>query len=318
MTTGSAIPYHLRVNKSVDRELFLSLLTRRAPSLNLECYQYVGLGGPFLEDFRLVHARVGIKSMICVEREEDVHKRQLFNKPIDCIECVYSTLEDYFSSKDFQNPVILWLDYTEPKGLADQINFFARVITSLPYGSIVKTTLNANPQFFNPPADVLQAGHELHEVRLERFKEKLGSICPSNLKADDMTNKKFGNSVLSTLEISVSKETLNPLSASVEWTLCCHYSDGQPMVTATAISLERNNDRIAELVRSWEFYSTPGKPLCLDMPILSTRERLALEAASNPREILDFKLPSSSMGVDPLQSFQRYYRVLPHFSRVEL
>ena len=36
MTTGSAIPYHLRVNKSVDRELFLSLLTRLAPSLNLE------------------------------------------------------------------------------------------------------------------------------------------------------------------------------------------------------------------------------------------------------------------------------------------
>jgi hypothetical protein len=318
MTTGSAIPYHLRVNKAVDRELFLSLLTRLAPSLNLECYQYVGLGGPFLEDFRLVHARVGIKSMICVEREEDVHRRQLFNKPIDCIECVYSTLENYFSSNDFQQPVSLWLDNTEPSGLADQINFFARVITSLPCGSIVKTTLNANPQFFNPPSDILQTGPVLHQARLERLRQKLGSICTSNLKAEDMTKKKFGKSVLSALKISVSKESLNPLSASIEWTLCCHYSDGQPMVTATAISLERNNDRVAELVRSWEFYSTPEEPLCLDMPILSTRERLALEAASNPLEILNFKLPDSSMGVDPLQSFQRYYRVLPHFSRVEL
>ena len=33
--------------------------------------------------------------MTCVETEREVHKRQLFNRPIASIECVHSTLENY-------------------------------------------------------------------------------------------------------------------------------------------------------------------------------------------------------------------------------
>lgn len=79
MSSGSSLPYRLRQNKSVDRELFLGLLGRLAATLKLEDYQYVGLGGPFLEDFRLIHARLGLKDLVCIEAEENVHKRQLFN-----------------------------------------------------------------------------------------------------------------------------------------------------------------------------------------------------------------------------------------------
>ena len=82
MGAGSSLPYRLRPNKAVDRELFLSLLMRLAPRLHVEKYHYVGLGGPFLEDFRLVHARLGLATMTCVETEEEVHKRQLFNRPV--------------------------------------------------------------------------------------------------------------------------------------------------------------------------------------------------------------------------------------------
>ena len=91
MSTGSSLPYRLRPNKAVDRELFLSLLMRLSPILSLEKYQYVGLGGPFLEDFRLVHGRLGLSRMTCLESEEEVHKRQVFNRPIASIECVLST-----------------------------------------------------------------------------------------------------------------------------------------------------------------------------------------------------------------------------------
>ena len=69
MSAGSSLPYRLRPNKAVDRELFLSLLMRLAPKLALEKYHYVGLGGPFLEDFRLVHGRLGIAKMTCIETE---------------------------------------------------------------------------------------------------------------------------------------------------------------------------------------------------------------------------------------------------------
>ena len=75
MSTGSSLPYRLRPNKAVDRELFLSLLMRLAPKFALERYHYVGLGGPFLEDFRMIHGRLGIAKMTCIETEEQVHKR---------------------------------------------------------------------------------------------------------------------------------------------------------------------------------------------------------------------------------------------------
>ena len=76
MSAGSSLPYRLRPNKAVDRELFLSLLMRLAPKFALEKYHYVGLGGPFLEDFRMIHGRLGIAKMTCIETEEEVHKRQ--------------------------------------------------------------------------------------------------------------------------------------------------------------------------------------------------------------------------------------------------
>src|SRR4051794_20931063 len=106
MSTGSSLPYRLRPNKAVDRELFLSMLTRLAPTLSLEKYQYIGLGGAFLEDFRLIHARLGIRRLTCVESEEAVHKRQLFNRPIASIDCVHKTLEDYLDAHDFETPTV--------------------------------------------------------------------------------------------------------------------------------------------------------------------------------------------------------------------
>ena len=128
MTSASSLPYRLRPNKAVDRELFLALLGRLAAALRIESYQYVGLGGPFLDDFRLIHGRLGIQEMVCVESEEDVHQRQLFNRPVDCITCVHDTLENFIDSTDFEQPVLIWFDYTEPGKIADQIERFARTV----------------------------------------------------------------------------------------------------------------------------------------------------------------------------------------------
>jgi hypothetical protein len=34
--------------------------------------------------------------------------------------------------------------------------------------------------------------------------------------------------------------------------------------------------------------------------------------------MLDFELPVSDMGEDPFETFKKFYRIYPHFSRVEL
>lgn len=331
MSSGSSLPYQLRPNKAVDRELFLSFLSRIAATLKLERYGYIGLGGPFLEDFRLIHARLGIKDMVCIEAEEDVHRRQFFNRPVDCIECVHDTLEDYLDGNEIEHPSIIWFDYTEPGRITDQIERFSRTVGEVPIGSILRITLNANPSSLGKPdpdeittedgpIEKRRGGkNNLQEWRLERFRERVGSMFPSELRPNDMTFKRYGRSVLCTLDLAVDQYVIGLPDRKVIWVLATHYADGQPMVTGTLlVSSEDEESRLKELIEEWGFYSTPNDPLLLDMPALSALERLCMESSDDPRAALDFDLPKTEMREDPFEAFKRFYRVFPHFSRVEV
>ena len=331
MSAGSSLPYRLRPNKAVDRELFLSLLSRLAPKLAIEKYQYVGLGGPFLEDFRLVHARLGISRMTCVETEQEVHKRQLFNRPIFSIECIHSTLEEYLDGYEFETPAIVWFDYTEPKGITTQIERFARTIGTVPLWSVLRVTLNANPSSLGKP-DSKEISVEIEgeasgdraqkpttqEWRLARFKERLGALFPSGLTAEGMSQKTYGPSLLHALKLAVEKEVLSFRDRQIVWTLGTHYADGQAMVTAALVICPADDTSIEELLKGWEFLSTPDAPHRVDLPALSTLERLTMESNDDARARLGFDLPKSDMGEDPYLVFKKFYRIYPHFSRVEL
>lgn len=331
MSAGSSLPYRLRPNKAVDRELFLSLLMRLAPKLALEKYHYVGLGGPFLEDFRLIHGRLGIAKMTCIETEEQVHKRQLFNRPIASIECVHKSLEDYLDETDFDSPAVIWFDYTEPRGITTQIERFARTIGTVPIGSILRVTLNANPESLGKPdsKDIsVEAEGEvsedraqrptIQEWRLARLKERLGSLFPNGLAADGMTQKNYGKSLLLALKLAVEKEVLSFRDRRIVWALATHYADGQAMVTASLVVCQDDDRTIEELVKGWEFYATTDAPHRVDLPALSTLERLAMESTDDAQTKMGFNLPKSAMGENPFDVFKKFYRIYPHFSRVEL
>jgi len=331
MSASSSLPYRLRPNKAVDRELFLSLLMRLAPKLAIEKYHYVGLGGPFLEDFRLIHARLGLAKMTCIETEEEVHKRQLFNRPITSINCVHSMLEDFLDKHDFDTPAIIWFDYTEPKGITTQIERFAQTIGTVPVGSVLRVTLNANPSSLGRP-DPKEISVEIEgeasedravkptiqEWRLERFKERLGALFPNGLTAEGMSFKTYGLSMLRALKLAVEKETLSFRDRRVEWALATHYADGQPMVTAALVVCPSNDLELNELLHDWEFYTTTEAPHRIDLPALSTLERLTMESNGDAQKQMGFKLPRSDMGENPFEVFQKFYRIYPHFSRVEL
>lgn len=331
MSSGYSLPYRLRPNKAVDRELFLSLLARLAPKLNIEKYHYVGLGGPFLEDFRLVHARLGIAKMTCVETEQQVHKRQVFNRPVACVECVHTTLENFLDETDLETPAIIWFDYTEPKGITTQMERFARTIGTVALGSVLRVTLNANPASLGTPdpkdlsVEVDGEASEdravkptIQDWRLARFKERLGSLFPSGLGPDGMTFKKYGPSLLRALKLAVDNEALSFRDRQIVWAFATHYADGQAMITAALIVAPSGDVELEDLVKSWEFFTPIDEPHRLDLPALSTLERLTMESNDDAKAKLGFALPTSEMGVDPFEVFKRFYRIYPHFSRVEL
>lgn len=334
MSKGSDLNYRLRPNKAVDRELFLSLLGWLAGTLKIENYQYVGLGGPFLEEFRLLHARLGIQEMVCVESNENVHLRQKFNRPIPSVDCVLDTLEEYLDSTEFEKPVIIWFDFTEPRAILEQINAFTKTILNVPANSILRITLNSNPSSLGEPkqgetitkrgkkGDTDEKKPTVQEWRLQRFRERLGRHVPNDLSPDGMTKKNFGNSVLHTLHLAVEDAVLQIKDRDIFWALATHYADGQSMVTATliVISDDHNEEKehLKSLIEDWCFSSSPKEPLKLDMPALSTIERLTMEADENPKEILGYDLPKSTLGEDPFDMFRKFYRVYPHFARIDL
>jgi hypothetical protein len=82
-------PYHLRLNKAVDRFLLIELLRKldeRLPIAFTKESVYCGFGGPYLEDIRLFHEYFPNMKLYSIEKDEELHKRQLFHKPCNKVE----------------------------------------------------------------------------------------------------------------------------------------------------------------------------------------------------------------------------------------
>lgn len=318
MSKASSLPYHIRPNKTADRELFISLLNLLEGTLDIKGYQYVGMGGPFMEDFRLIHSKVGIQYMECVEVDHETHLRQKFNKPFPNVECFHDRIEEHLKKKEFENAAIIWLDFTAPNQWRQQISLFASQLAQLPLNSVLRITLNAHPQSLGDPKPKEDGrpitAEEKREWMLEKLKKQLDSYLPYEATREDLTKKKFGRLLLNSLELAVSDVLRHHSDRKVVWAFSTHYADGQPMVTATAIVLAPDDKTIQPIIEKWEFHTELHEPHILDMPALSTYERLTLQSKGS----LGHSITSSGIGDDPIEIFKKFYRVYPHFSKVDI
>ncbi len=159
------------------------------------------------------------------------------------------------------------------------------------------------------------------EWRLGQFIQRLGTLVPAGLTADAMTHKQYGPTLLQVLKLAVEKQALSFTDRQIVWALATHYADDQPMVTAALIVVPQEDSATEKLARGWEFFSTPDEPHRIELPALSSLERLTMESNNNSQKKLGFdlaKIFESKLGVDPVDVFKKFYRFYPHFSRVEL
>ena len=138
-----------------------------------------------------------------------------------------------------------------------------------------------------------------------------GHCSQADSTADGMTFKTYGPSLLRALKLAVEKEALSFRDRRIVWALATHYADGQAMVTAALVVCHADDTSIEELVKGWEFHSTIDAPHRLDLPALSTLERLTMESNEDAPNKMGFELPKSDMGEDPFDDFQE---VLSHLS----
>jgi hypothetical protein len=320
MSTGGSIPYHLRQNKAIERNLFVDLLGRVGRYTNISGYTYIGFGGPFLEDFKHLHSSLRISNMISLEMEEDVFYRQTFNQPVSCISLRHQNSKDFIFAHDFDKPTVVWLDYATTE-LGQQLTETQRLVEKLGHGDIFKITLNANPQSLGT-----KEGTPVHEYRASVATSRMGDYGPAKIDEEDVLPKNYPNLLLNAL-MSASRQglkgnpgyVLQPLTSFV-------YSDGQQMLTFTAIILkDSETDFFKEKTRlaHWKFSCLDGKfAKSISVPSFSLKERIHVESllpeknADDITHSLGYVIGEKKVAKELMENFVEYYRLYPWYSRI--
>ncbi|WP_313680785.1 O-methyltransferase [Pseudescherichia sp.] len=334
MSNGNQIAYHLRPNKTVDRNLFVDLLNKINNYKNISDYIYVGFGGPFLEDFKVMHTILKIKKMISLEIIENTHKRQKFNMPISCIDIGDGphTAQDFLTNYHFKKRSrhIVWLDYTLPSEINQQLGEIELLCNNLNPYDIIKVTLNAHAETLGRD-NSLPYSASPHAFRANALQDILDVYAPHPIQEKHVTTKAYPTTLLHALDKAMHMGIRTRPDISIQPLSSFIYADGQTMLTATAIILENNHSKVERFFKgsrlnNWPFLNKLwDKPKDISIPVMSLKERLEIEAKlpnSTPEEIIDsmgfFLADSEPHTIKQLRTFIEYQRAIPWFSKVQL
>lgn len=331
--SASSIPYHLRPHKAIDRRLFLDLLARFERWRPLINYAYVSMGAYPLEDHKMVHRQLGISNLISFDQDENIVARQKFNRPVGSCRCLtlrsgelIDRLDDLLSESGATEDagVVIWLDYTAPAGLGQQIREFETLLAKLNDGDIVKVTVNAHPAALGDDrqsdGSAMLRTDQLR-TRFERLKSRIGDYLPSDASQDDVTrdglarllSRSFGRAAESALPVT-GDTVFSPLSL-------IRYADGQQMLSATGALAARASEKDMKssiAIDDWPFSSADWTSVkSLSVPDLTVRERMFLEqeiGRSTDQQIaakLNFSLGDGVDVESVVKDYKSYYRFYP-------
>jgi len=314
--------YHLRTNKAVERLLFIELLHRldrallKTRSKPIENYVYVGLGGPYLEDFNLIHATFGNRKMISLEEKKHILTRQALNQPYSRITLTDRSTRDYVDALRLaRSPLIVWFDYESPKW-KDQLTEFCDLIQKVPAMSILKITLTGSTRKLN--------GRNITE-KAEAFTKVFEDY--GNFSSVDIKPERICDTLQIICRKAIADSAPDTRMRCVRSLSCYRYNDGTPVLTITMIvGVLARVELLIEEIAKWPFADTQwGKPKELAVPALSLREKLAVDQLlpdAQARTVINkLGLRFADRYEDSIAVMANYvqlYRHVPHFVRVTL
>jgi hypothetical protein len=325
--SGATIPYHLRQNKAINRNLFLELLARVGRWKNISDYAYVGFGGPYLEDFKQIHGGLRLSDMTSLDTSENTTKRQAFNAPVSGIKIRNQSSGEFLMKHEFVTPSVVWFDYTAPSEIGTQLSETELLVRKLRAGDIAKITVNCSPETLGRPA---KEEEDLREFRLARAKQRLAEYFPPGADEDWLTAKKYPELLLSAVAHAAKKGMDTKVDCLLEPLSCYAYADGQQMLSvAMAIVRREDHDQFLSATRlgHWPYKASNWQDLrWISVPQLSAKERLFVESmlpgTTDPKVIWDrlgYFVGDTADDADALMTnFLQYYRQYPWYSRVQL
>jgi len=298
---------------------------------------YIGFGGPFLEDFRLLSNVFPNLDMVSVESDGETYRRQKFHQCSKKVKLLSCRFEEFLSTLfPSEKPTIVWVDYvdagrqelTEVSGIARQ---------ALEW-SVLRVTLMAETPVYR---EVKLRRHQqiLPSYKKKDFNEfrddylKAMTVAEVSYDHDLFTWENFkeenfpwllSHMVLSVLESACSKpKTFLPLQVA-------KYSDGTIMLSITGVFCPENNrDALLGHFKATSplYVTASGLIDEIDVPVLSTKERLKLEEIL-PTETGDGTVCVTALGyltegddseevsIAKMSNYERYSRLYPYFARM--
>ncbi len=324
--------YHLRPNKAVDRNLFIETLLRLRRLLNLADYRYIGFGSFEFEDFKLVHRALGISDMHSIEMNEDVYRRQKFNKPYSFVKLFNTTCSDYFDSVfDEDHPSVIWIDFSSARNKVDQFKDISNICRKLRENDILRITLNSDPA--NIP---LGKGHgdkssmtrdEIYEHRFNYIKENYGDFFPKDSVKKTYNSKDIqGNGYPVLLLEIIRLIVFNNLRKDLTVCPICNYvyRDSTLMMTVTLLicakeGAKKQKDEIRKSFEDWKSYVRIGfwKYLVfIKTPALTVHEQLEIwQLAEASRKYKDIE-KKTGVNKDDIKNYLLFARYYPNYQRV--
>ncbi|HKW31250.1 MAG TPA: O-methyltransferase [Verrucomicrobiae bacterium] len=315
MKSKQSPAYHLRTNKAVERVLFLELLRKLDGNIPVGKCKYVSLGGPYLEDFLMIHGAFGNRDMVSLEIKEHVRSRQRINQPHSQVALTLDSTSNFVEKyQTGRKPLLVWFDYEWPDW-KKQIAESCELVQLLPQMSIFKITLSGKTDWLGG-----EAKDPLPD-RAKKVTEMFGDY--GNFTAADINEESICDTLYKILRAAIAEAVPDAAAKAVRTLASYQYNDGTPILTVIMVIGPLGEiEKIEAKLRSWPFANLKwSNPQQINIPHLSLRERLLVDRllpnASAKLLVKKFQLCEKyADSIRLMKNYIQFYGQVPQFLRV--
>jgi hypothetical protein len=280
------------------------------------------MGGPYMEDFRLLYEFCPEMQMVSIENNSETYKRQEFNLPFRTLNLIEDDMSSFigrYNPGDHKS--VFWLDYTSLAYACFQD--FAALLEIVAVNSMIKITVRSDPREYWHARPAVRP----NKKKAEQFRRTFEAVMPDASINPPRAPEKLACLIQDMLQIASEKALPSGASGnSFVPVSSFYYSDGTWMLTLTGIVCD--SDKIKAVERAfvnWEFANLYwNMPTRISIPVLSTKERLHLqrllpsETASGCRlrECLGYQIEDDQQqSEEALEQYAAFHRYSPYFVR---
>ena len=305
-----SVQYDIRPSKQVERRMFLDFFRRLASSgTPVEQYRYTGMGSIHYVDHIMFHKFLGIQKLVSVEKDTEIEQRIQFNRPFKCVEIQMMEVSEYLPTVDPEEKHILWLDYDNrlSRSIIDDVRSSARYLSK---GSFVLVTVDAEPsKDSSGPAK-----------EYDRYKQTSGELWDPKWSISDFERGELQHRSLDLLGRALREGVSGRPGVKALPCFSFAYADGHQMATIGVQfggdEEKRILDSIAEQDVNYLVLDFEEMPFCIDVPVLTRRERLHLESVMPSDDYRNAQI----IGIEEeeFRNFAGIYRFLPTYAELLL